>query len=98
MDAHRPALVELRAAGGKTQKTTVRFPLWEGRESLRITKSDISASYTQVKLLTPTDSETLFTVKAFSCRVDNGEVVAGAPSYHQVKWSPLFNLTGKIHQ
>lgn len=35
------------------------------------------------------------TIQAFSCRVDYREVIAGAPSYHQVEWSPLFNLTGK---
>lgn len=35
------------------------------------------------------------TVQAFSCRVDYGEVIARASSDHQVKWSPLFDLTGE---
>lgn len=35
------------------------------------------------------------TIKAFPCRVDDGEVVAGASSNNQVKWSPLLNLTKK---
>lgn len=35
------------------------------------------------------------TVKTFSCRVDNGQVVAGASSDHQVERSPLLDLTGR---
>lgn len=46
----------------------------------------------------PVGSARKRTVEAFSCRVDYGEVVAGASSYHQVKWSPLFDLTSQTQQ
>lgn len=32
------------------------------------------------------------TEEALPCRVDYGEVIAGASSYHQVKWSPVLDL------
>lgn len=34
----------------------------------------------------------ILTKKAFPCRVDYGQVVAGTSTDNQVKWPPLFNL------